>query len=211
MKYWYWVCPVDKLGKVYADSTKYNVGYASAPTLKTITPSASDGSSASSVIVSWSSVSGTYQYHVYRSSSTAWSKRVRIAVMSSSSTSYTDNSVTKGVKYWYWVCPVDDCGKIYADSTKYDDGYIKSNSSSSSGGSQDDDIKEYTYEYYMSWYEYYMSKAKTQKYSVDHHENMVAKYPGDSGVLATYQSVKKTYDTYINFAMDYYYKAMMCL
>ena len=62
---------------------------------------ASRGTYADRVVVSWNSVNGATHYHVYRSTSSTGSKS---SIGSwQTSTSYTDSSVTPGTTYYYWV------------------------------------------------------------------------------------------------------------
>ena len=69
----------------------------SAPTNVT----ASDGTSSSSVVVSWTASAGASYYTIYRSTGSVFSGATVIGT--STTASYTDSSVTADVVYYYWV------------------------------------------------------------------------------------------------------------
>ena len=80
--------------------SSYNAGYRavavpSAPS----SISASDGTYADRVVVTWSSVSGATQYHAFRCTTTSTSSCSQI--YSGSSTSYNDTSASPGTTYYY--------------------------------------------------------------------------------------------------------------
>ena len=141
--YYYWVCPI-KGSKYYYNTSKYASGYrkstsnsssstSSTPTVPT--PSASKGTYADYVKISWSKVSGaTGGYYVMRGTSSTYSKASLLKQCASTTTALLDYSAAAGKTYYYWVCPIKG-SKYYYNASKYASGYRKKGSSSSSSSS----------------------------------------------------------------------------
>lgn len=111
------------------DAAKADMGIATGDLNAPTGVTATDGASATTVTVTWSTVAGATRYDVYRStandSGTASRIGVDIAV-----TSYTDvaANVTPNQVYFYWVKAKTDTGVISAFSTS-DSGYAGTNGS----------------------------------------------------------------------------------
>ena len=58
------------------------------------------------VALSWNGVSGANKYYIFRSTSSKFSKRVKIKAVSKKTRTFRDTTAKPGVTYWYWVCPV---------------------------------------------------------------------------------------------------------
>lgn len=90
--------------------------------------SASDGTYADHVSVSWPSVSGASYYQVYRSTSSAGTKPVISGWQANRY--YSDSSVTPGVIYYYWVkAATSSSGADASDYSPYNTGYARENNS----------------------------------------------------------------------------------
>ncbi|MFC1595989.1 hypothetical protein ACFL4D_01740 [Candidatus Margulisiibacteriota bacterium] len=81
--------------------------------------SASDGSYSDRIELSWNSVSGASRYYVYRATS---SSGTYTQIGSSTSTQYTDNSITPGTYYYYKVKSYR--AGMYSDYSSYNSGYV---------------------------------------------------------------------------------------
>lgn len=71
---------------------------------------ATNGSVCGAIDVSWDSLTGATQYHVYRNTVSDFGTAGEIAAVSSSETSFEDGSVDTSVSYFYWVVAENDCG-----------------------------------------------------------------------------------------------------
>jgi CubicO group peptidase (beta-lactamase class C family)/fibronectin type 3 domain-containing protein len=115
--YYYWVRACnDYLCSSYSS---YDTGYrAGEPPDPPIGVSATDGTYADRVQVSWSASSGATTYEVYRATSAAGGKTL---LGSPSGSPYNDTSAEAGTTYYYWVkaCNEWDCSGYSA----YDTGY----------------------------------------------------------------------------------------
>ena len=132
--YYYWVCPVKGSYYYYVES-KYASGYrkSSAPTVPT--PSASKGTYADYVKISWSKVSGaTGGYYVKRGTSSTYSLATTLKKCSATTTALLDYTATAGKTYYYWVCPIKG-SSYYYNTSRYASGYRKKGSSSSGSSS----------------------------------------------------------------------------
>ena len=90
------------------------------------TPAASDGTYSSKVVVSWARTSGASQYKVFRSTTPYWRNRVLVRTVGSGTRSIGDTSAIPGVRYYYWVCPVQRTRRgscYYYNTSKYNSGY----------------------------------------------------------------------------------------
>ena len=97
--YYFWVCPYDKSGSRWYNTSKYASGYSRQSTRVTVSAS----SSTSYNRVSWSvSGSSPSAFRVYRSPINNYSYATHVATGGSSARSYTDRSAT-GATYYYWV------------------------------------------------------------------------------------------------------------
>jgi len=114
--YYYWV----KAKNAYGTSgySLCNAGYraGTAPTAPTGV-SATDGTYAYKVRVTWSSVSGATSYTVYRATSSGGTKST---IGSISSTTYDDTSASVGTTYFYWVKASNSYGT--SDYSSYNTG-----------------------------------------------------------------------------------------
>ncbi|MBO6166910.1 MAG: InlB B-repeat-containing protein [Kiritimatiellae bacterium] len=63
-------------------------------------------SSGEPVVLSWDAVTGATSYEVWRAQTDDLSVAEKIG--ETSETSYSDSSLSRGVKYWYWVKPMHD-------------------------------------------------------------------------------------------------------
>ncbi|MCC8064770.1 MAG: hypothetical protein LIO70_06790 [Clostridiales bacterium] len=83
------------------DATGKSVSLLSTPVISSLT------NAASGVTVKWSAVSGVYKYRVYRrtAATSSWTK-----VADTTSTSYTDTTVTDGTTYYYTIRCVNSSG-----------------------------------------------------------------------------------------------------
>lgn len=89
-------------------SISYSVSNVVVPAIPQITSTSAN--SKSSVTIKWSSSSGADSYNVYRRlPGESWSGRSPIA--NTSSTSYTDNNLSYGQKYYYRVTAVNSAGE----------------------------------------------------------------------------------------------------
>ena len=79
--------------------------------------SASDGSSADGVRVSWTTASGVTSCNLYRSATTS---RPTSPLRSGVTSPCDDSTATPGVKYWYWVEAIHSAGSSFGTS---DTGY----------------------------------------------------------------------------------------
>ena len=95
----------------------------SAPTNVT----ASDGTSSSSVVVSWTASAGASYYTIYRSTGSVFSGAT--VVGTSTTTSYTDSSVTVDTVYTYWITASSASGTS-SESTP-DTGFAQSSGATS--------------------------------------------------------------------------------
>jgi len=110
----------------YYKVAAYNVGgignlssYAYVTTLPDVpTGVTTTANSESSITVSWSSVTGATRYYIYRSS-TADGTYGQIVYVSSSTTSYTDNSLSSGTTYYYKVAAYNSGGTSNQSSYAY--------------------------------------------------------------------------------------------
>ena len=114
--YYYWV----KAKNAYGTSgySLCNAGYraGTAPTAPTGV-SATDGTYAYKVRVTWSSVSGATSYTVYRATSSGGTKST---IGSISNTTYDDTSASVGTTYYYWVKASNSYGT--SDYSSYNTG-----------------------------------------------------------------------------------------
>lgn len=85
------------------------------------TPSASDGTYSSYVYVTWSSVTGASKYIIKRGTSSTYSSAKQLTT--TYNTYYYDSNATAGVRYYYWILPVDSYGNAVYNASKYDSGY----------------------------------------------------------------------------------------
>lgn len=135
--YYYWVCPIKGSYYYYVES-KYASGYrksssSSTPTVPT--PSASKGTYADYVKISWSKVSGaTGGYNVKRGTSSDYTKATLLKKCASSTTALLDYTAAAGKTYYYWVCPIKG-NTAYYNKSKYATGYRMKGSSSSGSSS----------------------------------------------------------------------------
>ena len=86
--------------------------------------SASDGTYADKVHITWNSVNGASYYRVYRATSSGGTKTALGSWQTSRS--YDDTSVTPGTTYYYWVkAATDSSGSQASDYSPYDTGWAK--------------------------------------------------------------------------------------
>ena len=83
--------------------------------------SATDGTSATGVTVTWNSVSGATSYNIWRGVHNASGAAEKIGTVTG--TSYTDSNAVAGTQYWYWVEAVN--GSYSSGFTAWDTGYRK--------------------------------------------------------------------------------------
>ena len=95
---WYEVSSSGYIYRVEVKVLWYYTGTVPAP----LNVSATDGTSASSITVSWNSASDAEYYEVYRSTTNNSASATRIAT-DLTGTSYSDTSVIRGTTYYYWV------------------------------------------------------------------------------------------------------------
>lgn len=88
---------------------------------------ASDGTSATSILVSWTSVAGASYYNVYRSEGSVFSGATLLGT--STTTSYTDSSVTVSTTYTYWVKAAS--ASSTSDESVPDTGYAEASGATS--------------------------------------------------------------------------------
>jgi len=88
---------------------------------------ASDGTSSSSVIVSWTAAAGAAYYTIYRSTGSSFSGASVIGT--STATSYTDSSVVIDTVYTYWV--KSNSSSAASDESVPDTGYAQSSGATS--------------------------------------------------------------------------------
>ena len=69
---------------------------------------ASDGTYAGYVMVSWTASQNAVGYEVWRGTVNAYSQATKIG--SPTATSYNDTSAAPGMRYWYWVRAVTSAG-----------------------------------------------------------------------------------------------------
>ena len=95
---------------------------ASAPTVPPApgNVSATDGTSASVINVSWAAVSGATSYEIYRATSQGGAKS---KIGESQSVGYSDANVSTGMTYWYFVKAVNTAG--VSDYSLGDSGFLK--------------------------------------------------------------------------------------
>lgn len=79
--------------------------------------SATDGTYADKVSISWTGSSGATSYNLYRSTT---STRPSTATMTGVTSPYSDTTATPGTKYYYWVSAVNSAGSSFSAS---DTGY----------------------------------------------------------------------------------------
>ncbi|MGA2172022.1 MAG: S8 family serine peptidase [Sedimentisphaerales bacterium] len=89
--------------------------------------SASDGTYADKVRVTWDSVSGATSYEVWRSTDSSSSSASKLGNYTSP---FDDSSVTPGTTYYYWVKARNSCGP--SDFSSSDSGYASTSPPSSS-------------------------------------------------------------------------------
>ena len=103
--YYYWIRSVSALDT--SAFSNRDVGYASTPAPTDV--AASDGTSPTSVRVTWVLSEGALNYAVWRAESEDASKATQLKT-GLTETSYEDTTVTPGKFYWYWVRPVSTPG-----------------------------------------------------------------------------------------------------
>jgi hypothetical protein len=99
-------CPTANVNTVNVDNDNDNdntITIANPPSGVTATAQFS-----SSILLSWSSVSGATSYRVYRNTSTSGTYTL---IGSSTTTSYTDTSLSAGKPYYYRVSAVNSAGE----------------------------------------------------------------------------------------------------
>lgn len=109
-KYYYAIVAVDGDSRSYNSTSHFN------DVCKTVTYSTSlkvANTSSTDIKVSWNKVSGAKKYYVYRKKGSAksWTK-----VKTTTSTSYTDTSVSNGTTYKYMVKAIDSKSKTISSS-----------------------------------------------------------------------------------------------
>ena len=110
------------------DDLKGWLGMSTSTTLTAPTGvTASDGTSSSSVVVSWTAVAGASYYTVYRSTGSVFSAATVMGT--STTTSYTDSSVTVSQVYYYWV-KANSASAASSESTP-DTGYAETGGATS--------------------------------------------------------------------------------
>ena len=115
--YWY---QVRACGSAGCSLPSHSVsGYASAATL--LAPegvTASDGTEADKVVVSWQKVNAATSYQVYRAGS---KNGTYVLKAETGTTSWTDTTVTPGTTYWYKVraCTTAECGPLSSPDSGY--------------------------------------------------------------------------------------------
>jgi len=120
-KYWYFVRAIDANG-VEHENEKSACGYAKAVTPSCPKPTATDGSYAAYVKLTWTKSSGVSKYYVFRGTTTTFDNASCIGY-STSNTAY-DKTATLGVKYYYWICPAVG-SSVYVKKSAYDAGFRK--------------------------------------------------------------------------------------
>ena len=115
--YYYWVLTVTAIDT--SDFGAADTGYVGLPSVSYVT--ATDGTYADKVVVSWGAVAGATSYEVWRGSSDDSASATRIA-RNVVATSYDDVSVVPGAKSWYWVKACDAGPGLFGAS---DSGYRK--------------------------------------------------------------------------------------
>lgn len=88
---------------------------------------ASDGTSSSSVVVSWTATAGASYYTIYRSTGSVFSSASVLGT--STTTSYTDSSVTVDTIYTYWVKA--NSASAASDESVPDTGFAQSSGATS--------------------------------------------------------------------------------
>lgn len=121
--YYYWVEVVDSDGQRWSDTAKCDSGYRKK--LVVPKPNASDGKYAEYVRVKWKAVKNAAGYAVYRGTVADFSYAVRIGSFGQGVVAVLDYGAQVGVKYYYWVCPVDSEGNEWSASGKSNKGYLK--------------------------------------------------------------------------------------
>ncbi|HHV06167.1 MAG TPA: peptidoglycan DD-metalloendopeptidase family protein [Anaerolineaceae bacterium] len=113
--YWYWVKACNSAG--CSGFSAGDSGFASIPVPAIPTNiQASDGTYSDRVQITWNAVQWAQNYLIYRSNSLDGTKT---QIGTSSSTSYSDYSMTQGVTYYYWVraCNGTGCSNYSASDT----------------------------------------------------------------------------------------------
>ena len=98
-----------------------------APTLFAPTVTASNGTYAGYIQVSWTKVSGATGYDLYRNTSNNSSTATKIGSAASTYTTHEDTNVQQGVTYYYWVkAKSNSIGSyVYSDFSNSDSGWLK--------------------------------------------------------------------------------------
>ncbi len=100
--YYYWVRTATAIDT--SDFGSSDTGYIGLPGVSRVT--ATDGTYADKVVVSWSAVSGASTYEIWRADSDDSSSATRVA-RNISDLVWEDTSVTPGTRSWYWVRACD--------------------------------------------------------------------------------------------------------
>jgi fibronectin type 3 domain-containing protein len=120
--YFYWVKAANACGESgfsATDSGSLGNLVPAAPT----GVAASDGTSCTSVTVSWNAVSGATQYEVWRNTVDDSATATSLGVDSASP--FSDSSVTPGTTYFYWVTANNACGNSAFSAS--DSGFAQAN------------------------------------------------------------------------------------
>jgi fibronectin type 3 domain-containing protein len=115
--YYYWVNGCQ--GTNCTAFTGYNTGWRSIVPVPT-NVQASDGTSTTQVVVSWTASSGATSYKVYRATSATGTKTL---LGSPTITSFNDTTATPGVTYTYWVVAYK--GTSFSGFSVYNTGWRK--------------------------------------------------------------------------------------